>query len=124
MSNDWAQYCIFVSIASLMSTLTDSTNKLVDATEKLLQKFQVERAGRKADDDKSKVQIIELKEKLSTALLQIEKLTFENEKCTTALEASKHTLNPIIQSHDTANLSAEQIDALVKEIDSCLSLLI
>jgi len=107
-----------------MSTLTDSTNKLVDATEKLLQKFQVERAGRKADDDKSKVQIIELKEKLSTALLQIEKLTFENEKCTKALEASKHTHNPIIQSHDTANLSAEQIDALVKEIDSCLSLLI
>ena len=106
-----------------MSILTDSTNKLVDATEKLLQKFQVERAGRLADDDKSKVQIVELKEKLSTALLQIEKLTIENKECSKELEACTNTPNPLIQSHDTADLSAKEIDALVKEIDSCLSLL-
>jgi hypothetical protein len=40
------------------------------------------------------------------------------------MSASKTSLpNPKIQSHDTAAFSAEQIDALVEEIDSCLSCL-
>jgi hypothetical protein len=106
-----------------MPTLKDSTNKLVDVTEKLLQRFQVESAERKADEEKFNAQINEFKEKLSTALLQIEKLTTENKECSKELEACTNTTNPLIQSHDTADLSAEEIDALVKEIDSCLSLL-
>ncbi len=106
-----------------MSTLQDSTIKLVEATEQLLQRFHVESAGRKADEETFKARVHELQETLSTALLQIEKLTLENEECTKELEVCKNTPKPLIQSHDTADLSAEEIDALVKEIDSCLSLL-
>ena len=106
-----------------MPTLKDSTNKLVEVTEQLLQRFQAESAGRKADEDKFNAQINEFKEKLSTALLQIEKLTIENKECSKELEACTNNPNPLIQSHDTADLSAKEIDALVKEIDSCLSLL-
>ena len=106
-----------------MSSLKSSTNKLIEATEQLLHRFQVESGERQADETKFKAHILELQDKLSTALLQIEKLTFENTECLKELETCKNTPNPLIQSHDTAAISAEEIDALVKEIDSCLSLL-
>ena len=98
-----------------METLNSTTEKLVKATERLLQKLEEERAlNRKNIEDKD--------ERIRGLEAQAEKLNSElgEEK-----EASKnlHISNPQNQSQDTAALSAQNIDALVEEIDACLNLL-
>jgi uncharacterized protein (DUF342 family) len=104
-----------------MPTLKESTEKLVAATDRLLQDYKMERSARKVEEEKADAQIKDLKEQL-TALQNKFELTvtkYEGE-----LSASKTSIpNPTIQSHDTAAFSADQIDALVEEIDSCLSCL-
>jgi len=104
-----------------MPTLKESTEKLVAATDRLLQDYKMERSARKVEEEKADAQIKDLKEQL-TALQNKYELTvtkYEGE-----LSASKVSIpNPTIQSHDTAAFTADQIDALVEEIDSCLSCL-
>ena len=94
-----------------METLNSTTEKLVKATEHLLHKFEQERAER----SKAEARIKELE-------AQVERLKNE---LITEVQASEnlHISNPTNQSHNTANLSAESIDALVEEIDTCLKLL-
>jgi phage shock protein A len=97
-----------------MKTLNSSTQKLLKATERLLQDFEVERAGRKDDIENAEGRIKELE-------AQVEKLSTE---LSLSKEASDlHISNPLTQSHDTVALKAENIDALVEEIDACLNLL-
>ena len=94
-----------------METLNSTTEKLVKATERLLQKFEQERAER------------------SEAEARIKELDAQVERLNNELSAEKqasenlHISNPTNQSHNTATLSAECIDALVEEIDACLNLL-
>jgi len=101
--------------ARLMETLNSTTEKLVKATERLLQKLEEERSQRSKEQGEAEGKIRDLE-------AQIEKLKTElsEEK-----EASKnlHISNPQNQSQDTAALSAQNIDALVEEIDACLNLL-
>ena len=98
-----------------MKTLNSTTEKLVKATERFLHKFEEERAlSRKNIEDKDgRIRDLEA---------QVENLNLElsEEK-----EVSKnlHISNPQNQSQDTAALSAQNIDALVEEIDACLNLL-
>ena len=98
-----------------METLNSTTEKLVKATERLLQKFEQERAERKAERSEAEARIKELE-------AQVERL---NNELSAEKQASKnlHISNPTNQSHNTATLSAESIDALVEEIDACLNLL-
>ena len=98
-----------------METLNSTTEKLVKATERLLQKFEQERAERIAEQSEEEAKIKELES-------QVERLKNE---LITKKQASEnlHISNPINQSHNTATLSAESIDALVEEIDDCLNLL-
>ncbi len=94
-----------------METLNSTTEKLIKATECLLQKFEQERAEK-----------IEAEAKIRGLEAQIERL---NNELSTEKQASEnlHISNPTNQSHNTAKLSAENIDALVEEIDACLNLL-
>lgn len=94
-----------------METLNSTTEKLVKATERLLQKFEQERAER----SEAEARIKELE-------AQVERL---NNELSAEKQASEnlHISNPTNQSHNTATLSAESIDALVEEIDACLNLL-
>lgn len=98
-----------------METLNSTTEKLVKATERLLQKFEQERAERKAERSEAEARIKELE-------AQVERL---NNELSAEKQASEnlHISNPTNQSHNTATLSAESIDALVEEIDACLNLL-
>ena len=98
-----------------METLNSTTEKLVKATERLLQKFEQERAERKAERSEAEARIKELE-------AQVERL---NNELSAEKQASEnlHISNPTNQSHNTATLSAEIIDALVEEIDACLNLL-
>ena len=98
-----------------MKTLNSTTEKLVKATERLLQKFEEERTlSRKNIEGKI--------ERIRDLEAQVEKLNLElsDEK-----ESSKnlHISKPKNQSQDTDALSAQNIDALVEEIDACLNLL-
>lgn len=94
-----------------METLNSTTEKLVKATERLLQKFEQERAER----SEAEARIKELE-------AQVERL---NNELSAEKQASEnlHISNSTNQSHNTATLSAESIDALVEEIDACLNLL-
>lgn len=98
-----------------METLNSTTEKLVKASERLLQKFEQERAERKAERSEAEARIKELE-------AQVERL---NNELSAEKQASEnlHISNPTNQSHNTATLSAESIDALVEEIDACLNLL-
>ena len=98
-----------------METLNSTTEKLVKATERLLQKFEQERAERKAERSEAEARIKELE-------AQVERL---NNELSAEKQASEnlHISNSTNQSHNTATLSAESIDALVEEIDACLNLL-
>ena len=98
-----------------METLNSTTEKLVKATERLLQKFEHERVERKAERSEAEARIKELE-------AQVERL---NNELSAEKQASEnlHISNPTNQSHNTATLSAESIDALVEEIDACLNLL-
>ena len=98
-----------------METLNSTTEKLVKATERLLQKFEQERAERKAERSEVEARVKELE-------AQVERL---NNELSAEKQASEnlHISNPTNQSHNTATLSAESIDALVEEIDACLNLL-
>ena len=98
-----------------METLNSTTEKLVKATERLLQKLEEERAlNRKNIDDKDGM--------IKDLEAQVENL---NSELSEEKEVSKnlHISNPQNQSQDTAALSAQNIDALVEEIDACLNLL-
>ncbi len=98
-----------------METLNSTTEKLVKATERLLQKLEEERALNRKNIEGKDGRIRDLE-------AQVENLNLElsEEK-----EVSKnlHISNPQNQSQDTATLSAQNIDALVEEIDACLNLL-
>ena len=98
-----------------METLNSTTEKLVKATEHLLQKFEQERAERKKASGESEARIKELE-------AQVQSLS---EELSAQKEASEnlHISNPQNQSQESAALSAENIDALVEEIDACLNLL-
>ena len=98
-----------------METLNSTTEKLVKATERLLQKFEQERAERSAERSAEEEKIKELEAK-------VERL---NNELSAEKQASEnlHISKPTNQSHNTATLSAESIDALVEEIDACLNLL-
>lgn len=98
-----------------METLNSTTEKLVKATERLLQKFEQERAERKMASGESEARIKELE-------AQVQSLS---EELSAQKEASEnlHISNPQNQSQESAALSAENIDALVEEIDACLNLL-
>ena len=85
------------------------------ATERLLQKFEQERAERKAERSEAEARIKELE-------AQVERLKNELSAEKQASE-NLHISNPTNQSHNTATLSAKSIDALVEEIDACLNLL-
>lgn len=98
-----------------METLNSTTEKLFKATERLLQKLEEERAlsHKNIEEKNGKIRDLEA---------QAEKL---NSELSEEKEASKnlHISNPKNQSQDTAALSAQNIDALVEEIDACLNLL-
>ena len=98
-----------------METLNSITEKLVKATERLLQKYEQERAARKEEKGEAQGRIAELES-------QVEKLKAELSEENQAAEI-QHISNPQNQSQNTAALSAESIDALVEEIDACLNLL-
>jgi len=116
------QYLTFVKIANPMSTLIESTEKLVAATDRLLQGYQMESSARKADSEKAQSKINELEAQLMSAQSEIKKLVEQLEEQLEGQAASAVSIpNPPIQSHDSETLSADQIDALVEEIDSCLS---
>ena len=118
------QYLTFVKIANPMSTLIESTEKLVAATDRLLQGYQMESSARKADSEKAQSKINELEAQLMSAQSEIKKLVEQLEEQLEGQAASAVSIpNPPIQSHDSVTLSADQIDALVEEIDSCLSCL-
>ncbi|PCJ81304.1 MAG: hypothetical protein COA49_06215 [Bacteroidetes bacterium] len=107
-----------------MPTLMKSTEKLVAATERLLQEYQMERAARKTDVEHAQAKINELEAQLLSAQKELKQMEEQMEKKIEEHRASAVSIpNPPIQSHDTATLSADQIDALVEEIDSCLSCL-
>jgi septal ring factor EnvC (AmiA/AmiB activator) len=116
------QYLTFVKIANPMSTLIESTEKLVAATDRLLQGYQMESSARKADSEKAQSKINELEAQLMSAQSEIKKLVEQLEEQLEGQAASAVSIpNPPIQSHDSVTHSADQIDALVEEIDSCLS---
>ena len=94
-----------------METLNSTTEKLVKATERLLQKFEQERAER--SDAEARIKELEAQVERLNNELSAEKQASEN----------LHISNSTNQSHNTATLSAESIDALVEEIDACLNLL-
>ena len=98
-----------------METLNSTTEKLVKATERLLHKFEQERTERRAERSEAEARIKELEAK-------VERL---NNELSAEKQASEniHISNPTNQSHNTATLSAESIDALEEEIDACLNLL-
>ena len=98
-----------------METLNSTTVKLVKATERLLQKYEQERALRKEEKREAQRSIAELES-------QVEKLKAElsDEKLATKIQ---HISNPQNQSQNTAAIQAQNIDALVEEIDTCLNLL-
>ena len=98
-----------------MKTLNSTTEKLVIATERLLQKYEQERAARKKEKVEAQGRIEELES-------QVEKLKTKLREEKQAAEI-QHISNPQNQSQNTAALSAESIDALVEEIDTCLNLL-
>jgi hypothetical protein len=104
-----------------MPTLKESTEKLVAATDRLLQDYKMERSARKVEEEKAHAQIKDLKEQLTALQNKYESAVDKNEVARNASKISSP--NPTIQSHDTAAFSADQIDALVEEIDSCLSCL-
>ena len=101
--------------ARLMETLNSTTEKLVKATERLLQKLEEERSQSSKNLGEKEGRIRDLE-------AQVEKL---NDELSEEKESSKnlHISNPQNQSQDTAALSAKNIDALVEEIDACLNLL-
>ena len=98
-----------------METLNSTTEKLVKATDRLLQKFEEERA-------QSSTNLEAKEERIRDLEAQVEKL---NAELSEEKEESKslHISNPQNQSQETAALSAQNIDALVEEIDACLNLL-
>ena len=98
-----------------METLNSTTEKLVKATERLLQKYEQACATMKKEKEEAKGRITELKS-------QVEKLKAELSEEKQAAEF-QYISNPQNQSQNTAALSAESIDALVEEIDACLNLL-
>ena len=91
-----------------MNTLKEKTKKLVTATERLLQDFERERTERNEEKEMLSSRIQELEEKLEKTCAGVSEVSISN---------------PINQSPDTVALSAENIDALVEEIDACLNLL-
>ena len=98
-----------------METLNSTTEKLVKATERLLQKFEQERAERKKASGESEARIKELEAQVQSLS---EELSAQNEA-----SENLHISNPQNQSQESAALSAENIEALVEEIDACLNLL-
>ena len=98
-----------------METLNSTTEKLVKATDRLLQKFEEERAQSSTNLEEKEGRIRDLE-------AQVENL---NAELSEEKEESKnlHISNPQNQSQETAALSAQNIDALVEEIDACLNLL-
>lgn len=98
-----------------METLNSTTEKLVKATDRLLQKFEEKRAQSSTNLEEKEGRIRDLE-------AQVEKL---NAELSEEKEESKnlHISNPKNQSQETAALSAQNIDALVEEIDACLNLL-
>ena len=87
-----------------MPTLKESTEKLVAATDRLLQDYKMERSSRKEEEEKAHAQIKDLKEQLTALQNKYESAV---DKYEVALSASKSSSpNPTIQSHDTAAFSA------------------
>lgn len=97
-----------------MKTQNSSTEKLIVATERLLGAYESERAGRQ-DDKRS------YEERIAEMEATITKLRGEISDLKEAAES--HISNPQTQSPDSVALKAENIDALVEEIDACLNLL-
>jgi phage shock protein A len=97
-----------------MNTLKEKTENLVTATERLLQDFGRERTERIEEREKLNSRIKDLE-------AELEEMSARNTRSAKASEVS--ISNPINQSPDTVALSAENIDALVEEIDACLNLL-
>ena len=97
-----------------MKTLNSSTEKLLEATERLLGAYEIERTSRQEDKEKYEARITDLE----TTVAQLrDEISVLNEA------AKSHISNPQTQSPDSVALKAENIDALVEEIDACLNLL-
>lgn len=97
-----------------MNTLNSTTTKLVKATERLLQELENERTQKKVEKEESDRKIKDLEE-------QVQKLKSELDDAKAS--ENQHISNPQNQSHNTAAIQAQNIDALVEEIDTCLNLL-
>ena len=97
-----------------MKTQNSSTEKLIVATERLLGAYESERAGRQDDKRSYEERITELEATIAQLRGEISDLKEA---------AESHISNHQIQSPDSVALKAENIDALVEEIDACLNLL-
>ena len=97
-----------------MNTLNSTTTKLVKATERLLKELENERTQNQVEKEESDRKIKDLEE-------QVQKLKSELDDA--KVSENQHISNPQNQSQESAALSAENIDALVEEIDACLNLL-
>ena len=97
-----------------MNTLNSTTTKLVKATERLLQELENERTQKKVEKEESDRKIKDLEE-------QVQKLKSELDDAMAS--ENQHISNPKNQSQNTAAIQAQNIDALVEEIDTCLNLL-
>lgn len=97
-----------------MNTLNSTTTKLVKATERLLQELENERTQKKVEKEESDRKIKDLEE-------QVQKLKSELDDAKAS--ENQHISNPKNQSQNTAAIQAQNIDALVEEIDTCLNLL-
>ena len=98
-----------------MNTLNSTTTKLVKATKRLLQELENERTQKKVEKEESDRKIQDLEE-------QVQNLKSELGDAKAASE-NQHISNPQNQSQNTAAIQAQNIDALVEEIDTCLNLL-
>ena len=85
-----------------MPTLKESTEKLVAATERLLQDYKMERSARKAEEENAHAQIKDLKEQLTALQNKYESAVDKYEVERSAREISSP--NPTIQSHETARM--------------------
>ena len=83
-----------------MPTLKESTEKLVAATDRLLQDYKMERSARKVEEEKAHAQIKDLKEQLTALQNKYESAVNKHEVEMSARKISSP--NPTIQSHDTA----------------------
>lgn len=98
-----------------MNTLNSTTTKLVKATERLLQELENERTQKKVEKEESDRTIKDLEEQVQNLKSELGDAKAANE--------NQHISNPKNQSQNTAAIQAQNIDALVKEIDTCLNLL-